>query len=164
MELSKKEYEIYKKISFAERYEKLSVKFQFKERLDYSKESVLDLIKKIGYTAKYVKKNNFFKIEEKKGIIKFYLNICLKYSNVELVIGATNIIEDKFLIGGVFVRICTEVNYYKGISLDENIKKPKFRNYEDLEEILREAFSIYEDFKNEVLKVDWNEEDMKDSE
>ena len=51
-----KEYEIYKKISFVERYEKLSVKFQFEERLDYSKESVLDLIKKIGYTAKYVKK------------------------------------------------------------------------------------------------------------
>ena len=68
-----KEYEIYKKISFVERYEKLSVKFQFEERLDYSKESVLDLIKKIGYTAKYVKKNNFFKIEEKKGIIKFLL-------------------------------------------------------------------------------------------
>ena len=46
MELSKKEYEIYKKISFVERYEKLSVKFQFEERLDYSKENVLDLIKK----------------------------------------------------------------------------------------------------------------------
>jgi len=41
-----KEYEIYKKISFVERYEKLSVKFQFEERLDYSKENVLDLIKK----------------------------------------------------------------------------------------------------------------------
>ena len=76
---------------------------------------------------------------------------------MELVIGATNIIEDKFLIGGVFVRICTEVNYYKCISLDENIKKPKFRNYEDLEEILREAFAIYEDFKTEVLKVDWEQ-------
>ena len=57
-----KEYEIYKKISFVERYEKLSVKFQFEERLDYSKENVLDLIKKLGYIAKYVKnediKNN----------------------------------------------------------------------------------------------------------
>ena len=56
-----KEYEIYKKISFAERYEKLSVKFQFEERLDYSKENVLDLIKKIGYTAKYVKKITFLR-------------------------------------------------------------------------------------------------------
>ena len=62
------------------------------------------------------------------------------------------------------MRICTEVNCYKGISLDENIKKPKFRNYEDLKNILREYFLIYEDLKTEVLKVDWNEEDMKDSE
>ena len=77
---------------------------------------------------------------------------------MELVIGATNIIEDKFLIGGAFVRICTEVNYYKGISLDENVKKPKFRNYQELEEILTEAFAIYEDFKTEVLKVDWEKE------
>ena len=61
MELSKKEYEIYKKISFVERYEKLSVKFQFEERLDYSKENVLDLIKKLGYTAKYVKKITFLR-------------------------------------------------------------------------------------------------------
>ena len=56
-----KEYEIYKKISFVERYEKLSVKFQFEESLDYSKENVLDLIKKIGYTAKYVKKITFLR-------------------------------------------------------------------------------------------------------
>ena len=56
-----KEYELYKKISFVERYEKLSVKFQFEERLDYSKENVLDLIKKIGYTAKYVKKITFLR-------------------------------------------------------------------------------------------------------
>ena len=62
------------------------------------------------------------------------------------------------------MKICTEVNCYKGISLDENIKKAKFRNYQELEEILTEAFAIYEDFKTEVLKVDWNEENMKDSE
>ena len=34
----------------------------------------------------------------------------------------------------------------------------------DLKNILREYFLIYEDLKTEVLKVDWNEEDMKDSE
>jgi hypothetical protein len=47
---------------------------------------------------------------------------------------------------------------------ESKIFMPSFENYEDLEEILREAFSIYEDFKNEVLKVDWDKEDMKDSE
>ena len=45
-----------------------------------------------------------------------------------------------------------------------DIKKARFRNYEDLKNILREYFLIYEDLKTEVLKVDWNEENMKDSE
>ena len=44
------------------------------------------------------------------------------------------------------------------------IKDARFRNYEDLKNILREYFLIYEDLKTEVLIVDWNEEDMKDSE
>lgn len=42
--------------------------------------------------------------------------------------------------------------------------RPYYSNYQELEEILTEAFAIYEDFKTEVLKVDWNEENMKDSE
>ena len=37
------------------------------------------------------------------------------------------------------------------------IRKPSFRNYEDLKNILREYFLIYEDFKTEVLKVDWEQ-------
>ena len=37
------------------------------------------------------------------------------------------------------------------------IRKPSFRNYEDLKNILREYFLIYEDLKTEVLKVDWEQ-------
>ena len=60
--------------------------------------------------------------------------------------------------------------YAKKIEIVKNeekegyIKDARFRNYEDLKNILREYFLIYEDLKTEVLKVDWNEEDMKDSE
>ena len=151
-----KEYEIYKKISFAERYEKLSVKFQFEERLDYSKENVLDLIKKIGYTAKYVKKDNFFKIEEKKGIIKFYLKICLKYSIIELIIGVTDLKKDVFITGGTFGNLYEDIKYFE-TKKESRIFMPSFENYEELQEILTEAFAIYEDFKTEVLKVDWEQ-------
>jgi hypothetical protein len=35
--------------------------------------------------------------------------------------------------------------------------RPYYSNYQDLEEILTEAFAIYEDFKTEVLKVDWEQ-------
>ena len=40
---------------------------------------------------------------------------------------------------------------------ESKIFMPSFENYQELEEILREAFAIYEDFKTEVLKVDWEQ-------
>lgn len=60
--------------------------------------------------------------------------------------------------------ICKKIEIVKNEEKKGDIKKARFRNYEDLKNILREYFLIYEDFKTEVLKVDWNEEDMKDSE
>ena len=95
---------------------------------------------------------NNSEIIEKINGIKFYLNICLKYSNAELIIGATDIAEDRFITGSVFGRLYKLIKYAEGIDLEENIKKPKFRTYEDLEFILKETFRIYEDFKAELLK------------
>ncbi len=36
---------------------------------------------------------------------------------------------------------------------DEKVKKPVFRNYGDLKEILKDAFSMYDDFKRELVLV-----------
>ncbi|MFN8438021.1 MAG: hypothetical protein U0V72_10290 [Cytophagales bacterium] len=152
MELNSKEYLIYKNIDFVKRYEVLSNGFQFEDRLDYKNDEVLDLMAKLGYKAKYVKSNNFFKVEDKTNGIKFYLNICLKYSNAELIIGATDIKTDSFITGSVFSGLHRDLKYAEGIDLDSFIKMPKFRTYEDLELILKEGFSIYEDFKAELLK------------
>jgi hypothetical protein len=152
MELNSKEYQIYKNIDFVKRFESLSKNFQYEDRLDYANDEVLNLIIKLGYKAKYIKSENFFKIEEKVNGIKFYLNTCLKYSNAELIIGATDISKDQFITGSVFSRLYKLIKFAEGVNLEENIKMPKFRTYEDLEAILKESFSIYEDFKAELLK------------
>ncbi|NTE04381.1 hypothetical protein G6M26_06110 [Agrobacterium tumefaciens] len=150
--MNSKEYQLYKNIDFANRYAVLSNSFQFEDRLDYSNDKVLSLIAKLGYKAKYIKNNNFFKIEEKINGYKFYLNICLKYSNTELIIGATEIEKDQFITGSVFGGLYNDIKYAEGIDLEENIRDPKFRNYEDLQIILENAFGIYEDFKRELIK------------
>lgn len=153
MKLNSNEYQIYNKINFANRYEVLSNNFQFEDRLKYSNEEVLSLILRLNYKAKHVRKNNFFTVEEKIDGMKFYLNICLKYSNVELIIGATHIIYDQFITGSVFCGLYSDIKYAEGIELEKNIRDPKFRNYEDLEQILKVALSIYEDFKTELIAV-----------
>jgi hypothetical protein len=153
MELNSKEYQIYKNINFANRYESLSNSFQFEDGLEYTNELVLRLINSLGYKAKYLKNNDFFKIEKKINEVKFYLHICLKYNNVELIIGATDLKNDLYITGSVFGRLYELIKLAEGIDLKENIRDPKFRSYNDLKVILEEVFSICKDFKNEVLKT-----------
>lgn len=152
--MNNKEYEIYKKISFIERYEKLSVKFHSENEFKYSNEEVIKIIAKIGYSILYVKKYNFFKFEEKIENYKFYFHFSLKYGLAELIIGTTNLKTDIFITGGSFGNLYEDVKYFE-TKKELKVYKPSFKNYQDLEEILKEAFSIYEDFKTEVLKIEW---------
>ena len=151
-----KEYEIYKKISFVERYEKLSKNFHSKSEFNYLNEDVLEIAKKIGYKISFVKKNSFFKFQVKIGIYKIYFNFSLKYSIIELIIGVTDLKKDVFITGGTFGNLSEDIKYFE-TKKESKIFMPSFENYQELEEILTEAFAIYEDFKTEVLKVDWEQ-------
>ena len=61
MELNKKELEIYEKINLYKRHYALSVQNNYENTFEnYSNEEVLKIVKELGYTAKYKKKENFF--------------------------------------------------------------------------------------------------------
>lgn len=147
-----KQLRIYENINFCSRYENLSKKNQFENTFEnYSNDEVVRIIEKIGHRAKFIKNGNFFKIEEKAFGIKFYFHINLKYGFTELIIGATNIELDEFILGGPFGGIFKDIAYVKD-GEEKSVRKPKFSTYEELQEILKEALSIYEDFKVEFLK------------
>ena len=165
MELSKKELEIFEKINLYERHSNISNQYRFEETFEnYSNDEVIKIVKKLGYTAKYRKKENFFQIIETTNKLKFYFHFSLKYGLVEIIIYWECINNKDKWGGGTFAGICKKIEIAKNEEKEGYIKKARFRNYEDLKNILREYFLIYEDLKTEVLKVDWNEEDMKDSE
>ncbi|WP_430612013.1 hypothetical protein [Flavobacterium sp. JP2137] len=150
--LNSREIKIYKNIDFIRRYEALSTNFQIDDELNYSKEEVVSIIKALGYDVKFMKKNNFFKIEQKIDGIKFYFHICLKYSLVELIVGALYNENNIFITGDVFGGLYKDMQPLQGVELGKGINKPSFSSYSELTEILKEAFSIYEDFKTEVIK------------
>ncbi|MRJ09004.1 hypothetical protein EDL98_08280 [Ornithobacterium rhinotracheale] len=150
---SEKQLKIYENMNFYNRYERLSEKYQLENRFEnYANENVIALYQELGYEAKHIKKNNFFKIEEKIENIKFYFHTCLKYGNIELIIGASDMEKNEFLLGGPFAHISKEIEILKNIEKEGYIRSPKFGNYEDLYEILKVVLHIYEDFKKEVLK------------
>ena len=165
MELSKKELEIYEKINLYERHSNISNQYRFEETFEnYSNDEVIKIVKELGYSAKYRKKENFFQIIETTNKLKFYFHFSLKYGLVEVIMYWEYKKNKDVWGGGDFAGLCKLIEISRGEEMEGYIRKPCFRNYEDLKNILREYFLIYEDLKTEVLKVDWNEEDMKDSE
>ena len=164
MELSKKELEIFEKINLYDRYRDINNLYRFEETFEnYSNDEVIKIVKELGYTAKYRKKENFFQIIETINEMRFYFHFSLKYGLVEIIMGMMDK-NKKNIIGGLVPNICKKIEIVKNEEKKGDIKKARFRNYEDLKNILREYFLIYEDLKTEVLKVGWNEENMKDSE
>ena len=162
--ISKKELEIFEKIDLYERHSNISNQYRFEETFEnYSNDEVIKIVKELGYSAKYRKKEKFFQIIETINEMKFYFHFSLEYGMVEIIMGMMNK-NKKNIIGGLVPNICKKIEIVKNEEKEGYIKDACFRNYEDLKNILREYFLIYEDLKTEVLKVDWNEEDMKDSE
>ena len=158
MELSKKEFEIFEKINLYERYSNISNQYRFEETFEnYSNEKVIEIVKELGYSAKYKKKENFFQIIEITNKLKFYFHFSLKYGLVEVIMYWECINNKDIWGGGTFAGICKKIEIAKNEEKEGYIKDARFRNYEDLKNILREYFLIYEDLKTEVLKVDWEQ-------
>ena len=159
MELSKKELEIFEKINLYERHSNISNQYRYEDKLkDYSNDKTIEIVKELGYTAKYRKKENFFQIIETTNKLKFYFHFSLKYGLVEVIMYWECINDKDKWGGGTFAGICKKIEIAKNEEKEGYIKDARFRNYEDLKDILREYFLIYEDLKTEVLKVDWEKE------
>ena len=158
MELSKKELEIFEKINLYDRYRDINNLYRFEETFEnYSNEKVIEIVKELGYSAKYKKKENFFQIIETINEMRFYFHFSLKYGLVEVIMYWECINNKDKWGGGTFAGICKKIEIAKNEEKEGYIKKARFRNYEDLKNILREYFLIYEDLKTEVLKVDWEQ-------
>jgi hypothetical protein len=146
MDLDPKTKKALVKIDFLVRYKSLYLrhsKDDFFTNTDISK--VLEIIKVCGYEdVKYFKSESFFSVEDfKKSKIGVGLNLSVKYGLVELILNVK--IHDK-IDGGPFGFI---INL---LGSEERIEDPRFSTYEELREILNEAFVIYEDFKKELIK------------
>ena len=158
IELSKKELEIFEKINLYERHSNISNQYRFEETFEnYSNEKVIEIVKELGYSAKYRKKEKFFQIIEIIDGIKFYFHFSLEYGMVEVIIFWENENNKDLSGGGLLSVVCKLIEIAKNEEKEGYIKKARFRNYEDLKNILREYFLIYEDLKTEVLKVDWEQ-------
>ncbi|TGN26078.1 hypothetical protein [Empedobacter tilapiae] len=142
---------IYNEIDFVNRFKILSTNHNnFSERLNGNKKELYDkILSKYDYKIKYFKKENFYKIEENTDGVLFIIQLVLKDGIIEPMLYIK--IGDKYLEPDHrFDSICEK--------LDSSFSRkdfpiPKYSSEIELKEILDEIFSIYEDFKKEILKT-----------
>ena len=152
MELSKKELEIFEKINLYERHSNISNQYRFEDKLkDYSNDKTIEIVKELGYSAKYRKKEKFFQIIEIIDGIKFYFHFSLEYGMVEVIIFWEYENNKDLSGGGLLPVVCKLIEIAKNEEKEGYIKDACFRNYEDLKNILREYFLIYEDLKISLI-------------
>ena len=155
IELNSKIKDALLKIDFITQYEKLSSQFSSdrtpsKDRLIYiNGEEVMEIIRDLGYSPLFNAKEKFYKIKEEQiGAFRFGVHIILQGGMVDLVWVVRE--NDELLLGapwGMYSRRLIDVNY--------RIKKPIFGTYEDLEDILKSTFEMYEDFKNAFIQLSY---------
>ncbi|MDE7246928.1 MAG: hypothetical protein K2N43_03480 [Lachnospiraceae bacterium] len=140
------------KIDFITRYENLSSHFSAdrtpeEDCLVYiDGEEVMEMIKDLGYSPQFDAKEKFYKIEEEHiGEFVFGVHIILWEGMVELIWVVKE--NGTLLLGapwGTYSKRLINTNY--------RIKPPVFGTYEDLEDILKITFRMYEDFKNAFMQ------------
>ncbi|PLR73612.1 hypothetical protein CYJ37_08760 [Bacillus sp. UMB0728] len=141
-------------ISFEDRYRSLSARYKansndMEDRLEsYEKDKVEEIFNSLGYPAKFDKREKFFKlgVEYKSPDYKIWFNISVELGMTEFIWVVYH--ENEVQLGSPWSIYSRFLN-----PSGQRIKKPVYRSYEELEEILKEAILMYEDFKRELIKI-----------
>lgn len=139
---------IFRKIDFVKRYQKIYEKYHnFENRLDTSnKKMYLENIKLFDQSVIYQSSDKMFQVDFKHKTCSLNLGLSLNYGIVEARL--FYIKDEEWLLFNRFDFLCEELQ--KGFREKYNI--PKYSSEDELKEILREIFSIYEDLKKEFVR------------
>ena len=150
--LSSRDRMILNKINFAGRFEALSRQHPIRPDLDLLMILDFDLTKEIlesfGYKIRYFRSERFFRAEEKRDGYTFGFNIALDYGSAELIWDTEC---NKRLVREVSDVWMGLYELLMNVPWEQVPRYPFFGDYDELEAVLRESFSLWEDFKREFL-------------
>ena len=144
--------ELFERINFAGRFEALSRQHPIRPDLDLLMILDFDLTKEIlesfGYKIRYFRGERFFRAEEKRDGYTFGFNIALDYGSAELIWDTEC---NKKLVREVSDVWMGLYELLMNVPWEQVPRYPFFGDYDELEAVLRESFSLWEDFKRELL-------------
>ena len=154
VDITKLDRELFDKIHFAERFAEISRRYPVEPKDDLLTILDFDLTKEIlesfGYKVRYFKSEDFFRISEKREGYDFFFHISFNNGHTELIWA---VFQNKQL-----VRNITGMGIWPGIYMtltgckwEDTLRYPCFHDYDEMEEMLKECFELWEDFKREFL-------------
>lgn len=137
-------------VNFVESYQNICERFNdFDNRIRGNKKDVYDsILSQLGYEYEYFSKEQFYRITSQEGGHEFILQLVLKDGIVEPML---NIKwgDNYYFPNGRFDFIPKKM----GVEFDrKKYNLPKYTSEAELESILKDIFSIYEDIKKKVIE------------
>ena len=140
------------KMNFINKFEELSKKYSpekvsMEDRLlDLDIAAVMKIIENLGYSVSFNKSEKFVRVEEviQKDLV-FGVNIMFPNGRADFIWEVRHNEE---------VRLGSPWTVYSRLLIDSNyrIQMPAFRDYNELEALLKESFEMYEEFKAILIK------------
>lgn len=139
---------IFSSINFVKRYQKICEDYNdFENSMTNSnKKKYLEIINSINDNLEYSSKDRTFKYSSVHNNYVLELVLSLHKGLIEAHLNYLN--KGEWIMYNRFDGYAEELE--KGFR--DKLTIPKYTSYEELEEILKEIFSIYEDFKEEFIK------------
>ena len=150
----KLDQELFDKIHFTERFAEISKRFPSEPENERLEILDFDLTKEIlesfGYKVRYFRGEDFFRISEKREGYDFFFHVVFRWGRAELVWA---VLQNKQLVRnitgmGIWIGI---YKILKNCELKDAPSYPCFHDYDEMEEMLKECFELWEDFKREFL-------------
>ena len=150
--IDKLDRELFEKIHFAERFAEISKRFPSEPENERLEILDFDLTKEIlesfGYKVRYFRGEDFFRISEKREGYDFFFHVVFRWGRAELVWA---VFQQKQLVLDVSDTWAIAYCKLTGCKWEDVLRDPCFHDYDEMEEMLKECFELWEDFKREFL-------------
>ena len=144
--------ELFDKINFVTRYKEIVKRHPSEPENDLLTILDFDLTKEIlesfGYKVRYFKSEDFFRISEKREGYDFFFHVVFRWGRAELVWA---VFQQKQLVLDVSDTWAIAYCKLTGCKWEDVLRDPCFHDYDEMEEMLKECFELWEDFKREFL-------------
>lgn len=147
------EVDLFESLDFYNWYKELISKYNCEEEeilRKVDRKVIETILKDLGYCFSYYSSSKIFNVPTKYNGIDFYCNPEIKDGLVRVYLYAENS-SSKVKVGDNLISICRLIEIAKGKDSGKYMLLPRFRNHEELKEIMRSIFDKYEEFKVAVI-------------